>query len=214
MTCRQCAHEWCWMCMKPWKGHTDYYSCVRYEKAQKKKAEKEKTKKGKKQSKIEQVEAEREAKRIALERYLTYYTKYLDYDAKLKNSPQVREKALAKIKTLQSEQSTLAEVKFIETSTEMVLECQNVLKYSYVYSYYLEDNSAEKHIFVWLQEELEKTTLTLSEILDSATILRRRTETVDLAKLAQTKKDNLIRGVDNGLIETNMEAASVAVDGL
>jgi len=96
----------------------------------------------------------------------------------------------------------------------MVLECQNVLKYSYVYSYYLEDNSAEKHIFVWLQEELEKTTLTLSEILDSATILRRRTETVDLAKLAQTKKDNLIRGVDNGLIETNIEGASVAVDGL
>jgi len=45
MTCRQCTHEWCWMCNKPWKGHTDYYACSRYEKAQKKKAEKEKSKK-------------------------------------------------------------------------------------------------------------------------------------------------------------------------
>jgi len=49
MTCRQCSHEFCWMCNKPWKGHTDYYSCSRYEKAQKKKAEKEKhSKKNKK----------------------------------------------------------------------------------------------------------------------------------------------------------------------
>jgi len=93
----------------------------------------------------------------------------------------------------------------------MVLECQNVLKYSNVYSYYLEDDSPEKHIFVFLQEELEKTTLNLVEILDSASILRKRKETVDLAKLAQTKKDNLIRGVDNGLIETNIEEAYVTV---
>jgi len=118
------------------------------------------------------------------------------------------------MKLLQSEQSTLAEVKFIETATEMVLECQNALKYSYVYSYYLEDNGAEKHIFVFLQEELEKTTQTLAEILDSASILRRRTETVDLTKLAQTKKDNLVRGVDHGLIEANIEEAYVTVDGL
>jgi len=96
----------------------------------------------------------------------------------------------------------------------MILECQNVLKYSYVYSYYLEIDSAEKHIFLFLQEELEKTTVALVEILDSASILRRRKETVDLAKLAQTKKDNLIRGVDNGLIETNIEEAYVAVEGL
>jgi len=182
-------------------------------KPKKRKLKKKKPKKNKKQSKLEQIEAEREAKRVALERYLTYYTKYLDYDAKSKNSQQVREKAQAKLKVLQSEQSTLAEVKFIETATEMVLECQNVLKYSYVYSYYIEDNSAEKHIFVFLQEELEKTTVTLGEILDSASILRRRTETVDLAKLAQTKKDNLIRGVEHGLVETNMEEAFVPVDG-
>jgi len=183
-------------------------------KSPKKESWKRKSQKNKKQSKLEQIEAEREAKRVALERYLTYYTKYLDYDAKSKNSQQVREKAQAKLKVLQSEQSTLAEVKFIETATEMVLECQNVLKYSYVYSYYIEDNSAEKHIFVFLQAELEKTTVTLGEILDSASILRRRTETVDLAKLAQTKKDNLIRGVEHGLVEMNMEEAFVPVDGL
>lgn len=207
MTCRQCPHEWCWMCHKPWKGHTDYYSCARYEKAQKKKAEKEKSKKKKKQSKMEQLEAEREAKRVALERYLTYYTKYLDFDAKVKSASQVREKAQTRVKTFQSEQSTLAEVKFIEIGTDTLLECQNVLKYSFVYSYYLSDTCSEKHIFVFLQEELEKTTHALAEILDESNILKRRTETVDLTKLAQRKKDNIIRAVQHDLDEQEGEGA-------
>jgi len=201
MTCRQCSHEWCWMCNKPWKGHTDYYACSRYEKAQKKKADKEKSKKNKKQTKLEQLEAEREAKRVALERYLSYYTKYLEYDAKVKSSPQVREKSQNRIKTFQSETTTLAEVKFIETGTETLLDCQNVLKYSYVYSYYLADNTSEKDLFLFLQSELEKTAIALDQLLEEQNILKRRTEIVDLTKLAQKRKDNIIQQV-HGLVET------------
>lgn len=37
MNCRQCSYEWCWMCMKIWKGHEDYYACARFEKQQRKK---------------------------------------------------------------------------------------------------------------------------------------------------------------------------------
>lgn len=201
MTCRQCTHEWCWLCMRPWKGHSDFYACSRYEKSQKAK-ERKKTRKTKKQSKIEQLEAEREAKRIALERYLTYYHKYLEHDMTIKQANEIREKAQSKMKVMQSEQSTLAEVKFIESATEMLLECQNVLKYSFVYNYYLEDDAREKHIFAFLLMELQTTTQQLAEILEASGILRRRTEAVDLAKLAQTKKDNLLRGVENGLVES------------
>jgi len=147
------------------------------------------------------MEAEREAKRLALERYLTYYQKYLEFDAKVKGGSSVREKAQNRVKQFQSEQTTLAEVKFIEIGTDILLECQNVLKYSYVYSYYLSDNSPEKLLFVFLQEELEKTTLDLAEILEEQNILKRRTETVDLTKLAQKKKDNIIRAVQSGLVE-------------
>lgn len=194
MTCRQCGYEWCWLCGRIWKGHSDYYSCSKYEKDQKKKEKKEKNgKKSKKQSRLAQLEKEREDKRKALERYLLYYTKYLEFDSNHKNAGEIREKAKAKMALLQSEQSTLAEVKFIETSTEVLIECQNILKYSCVYNYYLDDNSAEKHIFQFLQDELAKTAASLAEILDAPGILRRRTEAVDLTKLAQTKKDNLLK---------------------
>jgi hypothetical protein len=170
-------------------------------KPKKKKADKEKSKKTKKQSKIEQLEAEREAKRIALERYLTYYTKYLEYDAKVKSTPQIREKSQTRIKTFQTEQTTLAEVKFIESGTEALLDCQTVLKYSYVYSYYLADNTSEKDLFIFLQQELEKTAGALDQLLEEQNILKRKTEIVDLTKLAQKRKDNIIiQG--HGLVET------------
>jgi len=44
MICRQCKYEWCWVCMRSWKGHNDYYTCNRYEKKErssKKEIEKE-----------------------------------------------------------------------------------------------------------------------------------------------------------------------------
>jgi len=61
MTCGQCKYEWCWLCAKAWKGHSDYYTCAKFEKIQKKKDKtSSKSKKSKKQSKLEQIEAERE----------------------------------------------------------------------------------------------------------------------------------------------------------
>jgi len=101
------------------------------------------------------------------------------------------------MKLLQAEHSTLAEVKFIATATEVVIECLSVLKYAYVYDYYVEDNSPEQHIFVLLKDQLEKTIESLSKILEAPGILRRRTETVDLTKRALNTKDNLLFGVEN-----------------
>jgi len=168
-------------------------------KLRRKKQIKKNPRKNKKQTKLEQLEAEREAKRVALERYLLYYTKYLEYDAKVKSSPQVREKSQNRIKTFHSETTTLAEVKFIETGTETLLDSQTVLKYSYVYSYYLADNTSEKDLFLFLQLELEKTAIALAQLLEEQNILKRRTEIVDLTKLVQKRKDNIIQQV-HGLV--------------
>jgi len=187
MTCRNCTYEWCWMCVKVWKGHEDYYSCGRYEKAQKKK-EKSKRKKTKEQ----QVEVEREQKRVALERYIGYYDKYLEYDKALKNSEILKENVKKKIQALNEQQTILAEVKFLEKAGQALLECFAALKYSFVYAYFLSDGSSEKEIFTILQEELIKTTSLLAEMIDSNDILVKRTEIVDLIKLAQKKKDSVV----------------------
>jgi len=203
MTCK-CHHEFCWLCNRAWKGHSDFYACERFEKLQKKKEKREKNgKKSKKHSKMEQEEKERRDKRMALERYLHYYSQYLHHDGTSSKAAEYREKSQAKIDLLRSQLATLAEVKFIETATDILLECRNIIKYSNVFSFYLDDYSREKPIFTFLREELEKTVTQLAAVLESPSLLNRRTETIDLTKLAQIKKDNLLRAVDNGLVNNS-----------
>jgi len=194
MTCRQCSYEWCWMCTKIWKGHEDFYACTRYEKAQKKKEKK----KGKKLSKMQAIEAEREQKRLALERYMSFYDKFLEYDNLIKSS-NLREKAQTRTQILQeqNQQTILAELKFIEKATDTISECLEAIKYSYVYGYFLDDGSTEQLLFSRLHDDMIQTTNELRELIDSPQLLTRRTETVDLTKLAQKKKDNfLLKGVE------------------
>jgi len=93
----------------------------------------------------------------------------------------------------------------MEIGTETLLDCQNALKYSYVYSYYLADNCSEQLLFILLQQELEKTAQALDQLLEEPNILKRRTETLDLIKLAQKRKDNILRATQHGLVE--VEAA-------
>jgi len=190
MNCRQCSHEWCWMCLKVWKGHEDYYTCGRYEKMQKKK-EKNKRKKNKEQA----AEVERDLKRKALERYIGYYDRYLEYDKALKTSDSMKENTKKKMQLLQEEQTILAEVKFIEKAVQTLLECFAALKYSFVFAYFLEDGSTEKEIFSLLQDELIKTTTSLAGLLESSDVLEKRAEAVDLTKLTQKKKNALLATV-------------------
>ncbi|EAR86452.3 IBR domain protein (macronuclear) [Tetrahymena thermophila SB210] len=31
MTCKQCQHHFCWICLGDWKGHNDYYNCSKFD---------------------------------------------------------------------------------------------------------------------------------------------------------------------------------------
>mmetsp|Transcript_547 Transcript_547/g.654 ORF Transcript_547/g.654 Transcript_547/m.654 type:complete len:638 (+) Transcript_547:37-1950(+) len=187
MTCRQCGYEWCWLCNRPWKGHNDYYTCNRFEKAQKKLDKKKK--KGKKH-KIQKEEEDREAQKEQLSRYLHYYERFLSHDHAAKNEKTIREAAQKKMLALTEEHSTLAEVQFIERGTERLLECHNVLKWSYAYGYYLTEEGP-KTLFEFLQEELENTTQKLDDILENPGVMH-RVDAVNLTKLAETRKNNLM----------------------
>lgn len=193
MTCRQCNYEWCWLCIKPWKGHTNFYTCNRYEK--------QKVKKEKKKTKIQRLEEEREKKRIALQRYLHYYERYLNHEKSSKLGKEIKESAYKKMQDLQSNSSTKAEVMFIEKGVDVLLECHLVLKWSYVYAYYLPEEGPQKDLFNWLQTELEKTTEQLAELLEAPSFIipLKKAETIDLTILAQTKKDNLVRRLEDDL---------------
>jgi len=197
MVCRQCKHEWCWVCMRSWKGHNDFYSCNRFEKQLL--AEK----KGKKpKSKRKDRELQAEKNRAALERYLHYYERYVNHDNSRQLEKNLRASVQVKIDELHQQDSTRAEVLYVEKAVEELLEARSVLKYTYAFAYYFLDpdrpaTGAIKELFEYLQEDLEKTTEKLSGIVDA--LLKSveikpvaKMECINHAALLRTKRENLL----------------------
>jgi len=58
------------------------------------------------------------------------------------------------------------DTKFLREATEQLIMNRRVLMWSYVYGFYLKDKEAEKKLFEFLQEDLEKHTNKLSEIYE------------------------------------------------
>jgi ariadne-1 len=120
MTCRQCRYEYCWVCLKDWKGHNDYYTCNRYQgkdKAAKDKAAKEK----RSRSKRKNDELRRLEMKAALDKYLHYYSRYQNHS----HSSELelfREKAMTRMQEIQATEATAAEVRFIKDATDQLLE--------------------------------------------------------------------------------------------
>jgi len=200
MTCRQCKYEWCWVCMRAWKGHNDFYSCNRFEK------ELLAQQKGKRvKSKRKKIEDEKEKKRAALERYLHYYERFVNHENSRKLEIELRASAVAKMREMHDVDSTWAQVQFIERSVAELQDCRSVLKYTYVFAYYfLEDsnqlNNTAAELFEYLQEDLEKTTEKLSENIEE-TLQKSEIEntqklgTINQTNIAKTKRENLLNAV-------------------
>jgi len=202
MTCRQCKYEWCWMCSKPWKGHNDYYNCNKFLKKEKPKSPWFSSLRTSKKDRQKEKEEEREKNRLALERYIHYYTRFLNHSHSSELEKQIRVRATAKMTELQKEASTSSEVHYLLDGTEVLLECRNVLKWTYVVAYYLPEVGPEKELFEYLQEDLEKTTESLSELLEKNEAGQdHRLKTLNIMQLSKTQRDNLLKGIEQGLTE-------------
>jgi len=216
MTCQQCKYEWCWVCLRAWKGHADFFNCDRQDKDKDK---------GKRKSKRKKMEEERERKQLAMKRYLLYNERYEHHEEAKKAEVELRAQAAAKIKALQ-DNYTKPEVQFIENAVNELLECRVVLKYTFVFAYYLfqdtgsappspdiaahavhaahaaqHSKGAAKDLFELLQEDLAKTTDKLLEVAELA--LRRadnevsamKLDAINHANLARKKRENLLNAV-------------------
>ncbi|GAM20611.1 hypothetical protein SAMD00019534_037860, partial [Acytostelium subglobosum LB1] len=174
MTCKKCTHEFCWICMGDWKGHS---SCNSYKKEGN--SNKSDTKK-------------------ALERYLFYFHRYNTHEQSKKFETKLRKDALDTILALQSKQDKRwIDVKFIETSTETLIQCRRTLKYTYVFGFYL-DEGTEKNLFEFLQSDLEKTTERLSGLLEAGEN-QNIMELKEVTNLASNKLMHLLDGIEEGL---------------
>ena len=210
MICFKCKHEWCWVCMRAFRGHNDFYNCNKFVKEVTSSPSSRRPsflvslfRRSSAKSKAQEREEQRERNRLALERYLHFFHRYQNHSHSGELEKQIRGKALARANELQKEASTTSEVQYILDGTDVLLQCRNVLKYTYVFAYYeLEQPNSRRNLFEYLQEDLEKTTEQLSELLEGNTSSPdHRLKTLNMIQVAQTRKDNLIKACEQGLTD-------------
>jgi len=127
MTCRQCKHEFCWICTGDWSKHGrgtgGYYNCNKFQMDE--------------EAKVPKTDVDK-AKR-ELERYLHYYTRFDIHDKAQKFACKQLQDIGKKMSAYQEcrNDATWADVEFLKTANEQIVECRRVLKFTYVYAYYM-----------------------------------------------------------------------------
>jgi len=147
MICRKCKYDFCWMCLKEWKSHNDYYNCNKYDKD-------------------EEAEAKKSESRAALQRYMFYYERYVNHSKSLKFQEDIKDKVEKIMSYLQAEVNmTWSEVQFMQKAFETLGECRRVLMHTYVFAFYVKKNT-QIAIFEDNQRDLENAVEKLCDHLE------------------------------------------------
>ncbi|KAJ1932630.1 hypothetical protein FBU59_006306, partial [Linderina macrospora] len=115
MTCRKCAHEFCWVCMGPWSEHQQaYYQCNRFNEDSSKNARDSISK-----------------SRALLERYLHYYSRYSNHERSAKLTVRLLNATETNMEQMQLNSSlSWIEVQFLSAAVDMLSICRATLKWS------------------------------------------------------------------------------------
>lgn len=198
MTCHipSCRHEFCWLCRGPWSEHGSatggYYQCNKYDASTAKKED----------EKAADIKTE-------LETYMFYFHRYESH----KNAGKIADKQR---KGCQKREEQILEkfdvraqdTKFLMEATEQLLDNRRALQFSYVMGYYLDKTKeAEKNLFEYLQEELEKHTNQLStlyeesldKIADYHQFMKWKEDVTNYTRVTKKFLQNYLNGTREGL---------------
>jgi ariadne-1 len=156
MTCHKnsggCGFEFCWLCRGPWSAHGSdtggYYACNKYD-----------------SSKAKDEDVSANSVKTELEEYMFYYHRYESHHNAMKIADEQRRQAELRAGDIMDKFKVRAQdTTFLGEATEQLLANRKVLKWSYVYGYYLKKtHTKERQLYEYLQEDLEKHTDKLSQ---------------------------------------------------
>jgi len=153
MQCSQCRADFCWLCLGEWKSHGSatggYYSCNVYEK--KKETDKD----------FAAWENDAAQARSEMQRYIFHYERYNNHGKSAKLCSKQIEKIRDQMQQLHEiKQYPQDELKFFEETSDIVIKCRNILRWSYVCVFFMaaktQQEKAEKELFEYQQTTLEE----------------------------------------------------------
>ena len=210
-----CGFEFCWVCLGPWNSHEivnldSFYKCY---KTPEEKKEKEKNKGYNIPKKFEEKFLGK--KKDLLDRYISYYKEWdnhrknLEYAEKLKDKVKKYKKDLIEVKLMFEN-----DVNFLDESLDMIIECNRLLKNTFVFEYFLADDKYAA-LFEHNLEILQAQTDSLLELIEleqlpnimritnkeefQKAFLKYKDHALGLIKSTKSFKKNLIEEIENNL---------------
>lgn len=195
MTCRKeqggCGGEWCWMCRGDWKSHGQhtggFYSCNKYEHSDGKKADENST--------LAKEESDR---------FLHYFNRYFNHDMSMKHAIKMKSDEIED-KMIQFRELTNHNPDFLQEALDLLIECRRILKYTYVFGYYLNDKVPGKTFFEYQQANAEGITELLSEGVFINVALIHPEDMKNRIRVTKKYITNLVKSIEEGLgLDDNM----------
>lgn len=148
MTCRKpggCGHEFCWICLQPWQGHTN---CNQF-----KKPENEAVK----------------AARSEIMRYSHYSERFVAHEKAQNATFNVLSE---KVNTIAAcfaadKNFTLKDFEFLVEAVQQIGKCRRFLKWTYAFAYFQDMTASKQQLFEFHQAQMEGTTERLSDIVEN-----------------------------------------------
>ncbi|KAJ1856679.1 hypothetical protein GGH12_002901 [Coemansia sp. RSA 1822] len=198
MTCRECHHEFCWVCSGPWSEHgQSYYSCNRFEEDSSKNARDSVSK-----------------SRAMLVRYLHYFTRFDNHEQSSKLARKLLAATEKNMEQIQREHTlSWIEVQFLSDAVDVLSLCRSTLKWSYVLGYYMVSDN-QKIIFENNQSDLEMATEYLNELIenpisdDGPSIEQFRRMVIDKTTYVRTRWETILADIISGLQENRWQFES------
>lgn len=194
MTCKLCKHEFCWICSGDWSDHGQntggFYKCNRYE-----------------GDKIDQSSTAIQKAKAELDRYLHFYQRYHGHDHALKFASTQREGAERKmLEQQETHKSSWIDVQFLKQAVEQVIESRRLLKYTYVYAFFLDEDAPEKGLFEHHQEMLEKNTDRLQECTEGSLCKIDKTQVINMTRVTENFLKSLLESI---ALEPDIDYAAI-----
>jgi ariadne-1 len=177
--------------MGDWKEHGantgGYYKCNKYDEA------------GGPEDSSDAARAKRE-----LDRYLHYYQRFHAHQEAQDFAKKQLKETENRMVLLQesSDDARWSDVEFLKQANEMIVECRRVLKYTYVFAYYLDtQQKMQRERFEHHQEMLERFTENLQELSEKPLAEMDRTNIVNQSRVVDRFMKNILKYVEDGMEE-------------
>jgi ariadne-1 len=177
MVCAGCKYDWCWVCEGDWQKHgSSWYACNFFDP----KADKNKN-------------SQRDSAKESLQRYIFYFSRYLNHLNSQKLDSKVMQQVQLRMQETINKGDCTDPYRYLTDTANVLFECRHTLMYTYVYSFYLEEN-AEKTLFEYQQAQLELATEELSMVIEGSKVMDAQA-VMDKSAIAKKFHTEIAKGV-------------------